>query len=203
MKTKKMPAKRINLKFIYIPVILFLAFFLALRYDAFISKFFESVRFQKLNYFMFAINFLSSDMVFFLIVSAIFLSSVRIRNLLRVWITLILTAIAGIGVKTFFSRPRPFQAGVVATFANLIENSFSSWNTSFPSLHSATIFSVIPFFFEEKRIVRNSWIVFAVLVSLSRIYLGVHYLSDIIFGASMGYGIGYLIFKISHRKIKK
>jgi membrane-associated phospholipid phosphatase len=44
---------------------------------------------------------------------------------------------------------------------------------------------------------------FAVLVSLSRIYLGVHYLTDILGGAIIGSCFGYLgwiILKISFNK---
>jgi len=189
--------KKKTLKIFYSWIFLLFAFFLALRYDVYIVRFFQAIRFPILNYFMFTITFLSSWIIFF-IVSALFLIPPRTKNLIRVWITLSAVYLIGTGIKIFFARLRPFQAGIVTTFSQFIEY-FSSWNSSFPSMHAAIVFSILPFLLHEKRALRNSWIVFAVIVSLSRVYLGVHYLSDVIFGGVLGYLIGILISKLNQR----
>ena len=65
-------------------------------------------------------------------------------------------------------------------------------NYSFPSIHAATSFSVLPILDREFKKVKWFWILFAILISFSRVYVGVHYFSDIVFGAIIGYLIGFL-----------
>ncbi|OVE75105.1 hypothetical protein BVX95_00235 [archaeon D22] len=54
---------------------------------------------------------------------------------------------------------------------------------SFPSYHTAYIFSMIPILGRSFKNLKVAWIIIGVLMGLSRLYLGVHYLSDVIFGA--------------------
>lgn len=64
---------------------------------------------------------------------------------------------------------------------------------SFPSSHAVNNFAIAVFFY---RIYPNlKWVLFitAGLVALSRTYVGVHYPSDIFFGALIGAAIGYII----------
>lgn len=66
---------------------------------------------------------------------------------------------------------------------------------SFPSMHAAFIFAALPFFRGPRlRKYRWVWVIFAVLVAFSRVYVGVHYVSDVLAGAILGYGIGALLF---------
>ncbi len=57
---------------------------------------------------------------------------------------------------------------------------------SFPSRHAAVVFSAVPFFSTIPMYA------YALLVGLSRIYLGQHYLFDVLAGALLGLAIGYL-----------
>jgi undecaprenyl-diphosphatase len=43
------------------------------------------------------------------------------------------------------------------------------------------------------------WLGFAILVAFSRVYFGVHYLSDVIAGAFIGYLIGYLAMNLEEK----
>ncbi|MDP7260639.1 MAG: phosphatase PAP2 family protein, partial [archaeon] len=49
----------------------------------------------------------------------------------------------------------------------------------------------------------RAWILYslAALVGVSRIYLGYHYPLDVIFGALLGYGIGWLALKYKDKLI--
>jgi membrane-associated phospholipid phosphatase len=80
-------------------------------------------------------------------------------------------------LKLLIQRPRPF---------------FPLDFNAFPSAHSAFVFA--PVFFLKGRI-KKVWIIFAIILSISRIYLGEHYFSDVLFGLLIGLGFSYLFSK--------
>lgn len=82
-------------------------------------------------------------------------------------------------LKMIIARPRPFEG-------------FESAFYSFPSGHAAIAFSSIPAFKNFPRPLLYSLIGFAVLVVISRLYLQVHYFSDVVFGSFIGYYLGKL-----------
>ena len=52
------------------------------------------------------------------------------------------------------------------------------------------VFSAVPLLNQEFKKFRYIWFVFACLVAFSRAYFGVHYVSDVMVGAVIGYLIG-------------
>lgn len=64
---------------------------------------------------------------------------------------------------------------------------------SFPSSHAVNNFAMAALFSYHYPRARISLFVFAFLVAFSRIYLGLHYPSDMLGGAVIGMGIGFLI----------
>ncbi|HYD02741.1 MAG TPA: phosphatase PAP2 family protein [Alphaproteobacteria bacterium] len=105
------------------------------------------------------------------------------------FLTLITASIANTLIKLIINKPRPFE--------NLgFESIIATIGSSFPSGHAMLIFSIVPIVSRHfPRIKILFWII-ASLVSLSRIYLGVHYLSDVVAGAILGYAIGWLYLKL-------
>ncbi|HBW85462.1 MAG TPA: hypothetical protein DEF82_01575 [Crocinitomicaceae bacterium] len=57
-----------------------------------------------------------------------------------------------------------------------------------------------PLFQENKMWVNTMLIVMAIFVMYSRIYLGVHYLSDILCGAFLGFSIAFFVNKFTLSK---
>ncbi|MBP7056212.1 MAG: phosphatase PAP2 family protein [Candidatus Omnitrophica bacterium] len=95
-------------------------------------------------------------------------------------------------LKDSVSRPRPFlQLPDVRLLIN--EKSFS-----FPSSHATQSFMAATI---ASRCFRGGVLFFilATLVAISRMYLGVHYFSDVLAGAMLGTAIGYCLIYISNQ----
>jgi len=91
-------------------------------------------------------------------------------------------------VKKLVGRPRPFETWDSLTCAMLPPDQFS-----FPSGHTMTSFAV---FGVLCVMIAGSWIMLlpiVVLIGLSRIYLGLHYPTDVLIGALLGTVIGLLV----------
>lgn len=106
-------------------------------------------------------------------------------------------------LKEIFERIRPCKA-----LGNIITPAGCGGTFSFPSNHAFNNFAAATFFFILYKNLK--WILFstAFLVSVSRVYLGLHYPSDIFIGALLGILFGYLfaffIVRINnHLSVKK
>ncbi len=90
-------------------------------------------------------------------------------------------------LKEMFHRPRPCIA-----LANILTPLGCNGTWSFPSNHALNNFAAATFYY--LLFPKLKWALFipALLVSISRIYLGLHYPSDILGGAVIGIFIGYL-----------
>ncbi|MEM2933070.1 MAG: phosphatase PAP2 family protein [Candidatus Pacearchaeota archaeon] len=134
------------------------------------------------------ISNLGSVVAVFLIASFIlgFLSSEKTKkkNILLFWIAIVLTSLITYFLKIIVSRERPIS------FYQEPYNKFSS----FPSGHATAVFTALPFM-KKFKFLGKFWLVFSLLVAFSRIYLGFHYLSDVVAGGLIGYTIGLLIEK--------
>lgn len=103
-------------------------------------------------------------------------------------------------LKPFFDRPRPCHdaSGLIA---HLLVNCGSG--KSFPSSHAANLFGQAAFFSCLFRRYSLYLFAFAIIVGLSRIFVGVHYPLDVLGGAIIGIIIGAtmaLILKRLHNK---
>lgn len=91
-------------------------------------------------------------------------------------------------LKSLFERPRPCK---VLENVHLLVTCTDSY--SFPSSHAVNNFSAFMFFSYFYRHLK--WILFGVatVMALSRIFVGVHYPSDVLGGALIGILIGYIL----------
>jgi undecaprenyl-diphosphatase len=62
------------------------------------------------------------------------------------------------------------------------------------------VFSAIPLLSKEFPKIKKLWLILAVLVGFSRVYLGLHFLSDVIAGGIVGYFIGLWVIRLERDK---
>ena len=129
----------------------------------------------------------------FLIAGAILLRKHKKKHALALALSVICALAVASVLKIVFARDRPFGLTEVYPLLNLQDYSF-------PSSHTASIFSMLPVLDEYLKKFEYIWIALAVIVGLSRVYFGEHYLSDVIFGMIFGYASGYLVNKLINRK---
>lgn len=114
---------------------------------------------------------------------------------------------ASIGLKIVVTRPRPdplLGAIVRHPPAAGMEGALLSWEyTSFPSAHTTAVFAAATLIAHYLPRYRACAYGVASAVGLSRVYLGVHYPTDVLAGAMLGVGLTKLVLgnRLLRRKI--
>jgi len=169
---------------------------LSLYFDSEIVKGFSFIRNNFFNEFFMGMTFISSEIIIFFFLTSLFLWQERKRKwILPLWLSLGLSALISFLLKIAVQRPRPFQTGIVSVLPVLEKSSHLIWNFSFPSFQTMLGFCAVPILSKEFPKFKYIWITFAGLIAFSRIYFGLHFLSDVIVGGLIGYSIGWLIVK--------
>ncbi|MBU0667867.1 phosphatase PAP2 family protein [Patescibacteria group bacterium] len=171
--------------------LLFLLFLFSLVIDTNVIEFIEQSRTEILNRMMVLIT----DAGIFLILSVIatfLIVTRRYKELLMVAAACLFALESGYIIKKLFQIPRPDHLTTQLTYAT---------GYTFPSLHAAISFAIIPFI---RRLFKKKWVEYGIVILLlsiagSRIYLGVHYLSDILFGGLLGYLFAWTIISMEQR----
>ena len=180
---------------ILIPLVL-----ISLYFDAEIVEKVSLLRNNFLNEFFLGITFVSSEVIVLFFLTSLFLWQEKKRKwILPLWLTLFLSVIVSFILKFLIQRERPFQQGIVSVLSVLEKSSHLIWNFSFPSFQAMLAFCAIPILSKEFPKFKYVWIIFAVLVAFSRVYFGLHFLSDVIFGGIIGLALGYLVIYIKTR----
>ena len=113
---------------------------------------------------------------------------------------LVLAGIIVAGLKLTFHSPRPYTV-----LSNVHQLTIPSEPNSFPSGHTASTLSVITVLvwkLRENKLLVCLLVVFAFLISFSRIYVGVHFPFDVFVGAFVGVLSGLVILSLKkHLKI--
>jgi membrane-associated phospholipid phosphatase len=107
--------------------------------------------------------------------------------------SIVISTILTEGIKIIVNRPRP------STKDSLIIPASAHGSSSFPSGHSSEAFSTataISLAYPKWYVITPSFL-WAGTVGFSRMYLGVHYPSDVLAGAIVGSGSAWLAYKIN------
>lgn len=162
--------------------------FVVLFFDQDVLKFVGLIRVFPLDSLML---FMTDFGLLYAVIMAILylVSKKKYRDLALIALTSGLALEISYLMKVLIQTPRPFAAAVVATIPLTQASGYAM-----PSLHTAVCFAFWPYLqraFPDKRY-RQLGAAIILAIAASRLYLGVHYLSDLIAGGL----IGYLLAKI-------
>ncbi|HVZ55548.1 MAG TPA: phosphatase PAP2 family protein [Chitinophagaceae bacterium] len=121
------------------------------------------------------------------------------KNALYITESFAVSSLATIALKYGVNRPRPF------TTDSLITKASDGGSPSFPSGHTSEAFSIAT----SLSIAYPHWYVIAPAylwassVAFSRLYLGVHYPTDVIAGAVVGSGSAWLTYKANQWLVRR
>lgn len=109
-------------------------------------------------------------------------------------LAIILTFVTGeLILKPLIARPRPFS---LHPYTLLIKPPFGF---SCPSGHASSSFSSTTVLWRVKRKWGVAALILSVLIAFSRVFLSVHFPSDVLAGALLGFGIATLICRICEK----
>jgi len=110
-------------------------------------------------------------------------------------VSLIVTTAIVFCLKVSFRHPRPYM---VLDHVNVLAQTVDP--NSFPSGHTSSTLSIVTVlvikskeYFEKYRLINGILIIFALLIALSRIYVGLHYPIDVMVGGLVATAVGILV----------
>ncbi|MBP2000153.1 undecaprenyl-diphosphatase [Paenibacillus shirakamiensis] len=163
--------------------------------------------FQKINELGYTLTFLNPLMIFF----ASYAQYIFFLGVILYWFTrgkaqrmmtlqacisAIMALICSGVIGHFFYRDRPFVHHAVL---QLIPHPA---NASFPSDHAIGAFVIATSIWIFRKKEGGAWLILASGIAFSRVWTGVHYLSDVIGGALIGIAVAYVVHALTQRSIR-
>jgi len=157
-----------------------------------IILFVQSISNSTIDVLFKAITYLGSETFYMLIVPIIYWC-VSKKWGFRLSLLFSLSAFVNLFLKDLFCLPRP-----PASLVKILHNGVTAETPGFPSAHSqgTTTFWSYVAGETKKRFLLCLGVIFIILVSFSRVYLGLHYPHDVIGGILIGLSITFFFIKI-------
>lgn len=159
-----------------------------------VVMFLQEMRNGFFDFFFGFISFLGEEYVYILLFGIIYYAyDKKMGEFLA--ITLGFSATVNTIIKNIVGAPRPFEK-----YPDLVENlrPDTAGGKSFPSGHTqnfATILFSASFYKKNMKLFYISTVL-VLLMMLSRMYLGVHFLEDVLVSALLGLGVAYGLYKV-------
>ena len=155
-------------------------------------EWFQSFSNGFLDFFFNMISFLGEEYIYIAVMGFVYWTyNKKFGEFLG--ISLAITSVINNTLKEIFDAPRPF-----AEYPDRVENlrPTTSSGNSFPSGHTQ-LFSTFWYgaaFYLKKKWVYITVSILVLFMMMSRVYLGVHYLEDVVVAALLGLLLGYIIY---------
>ena len=182
--------KKINDYFIL--VFFILIFIISYIFDNNVNSFFKHVKLPVIDAVLSIITNFGVVVLVMVLIPAVILFKNNRKAAYLIFFTFAVSFILAFVIKLIVLRQRPIEA-FTYPFTGII-------NYSFPSMHAMVAFSLLPVMVKHLQKQKIFFIMFAFLVAFSRIYFGVHFLSDVVFGAFAGYFIGKYLLELHEKK---
>jgi membrane-associated phospholipid phosphatase len=132
---------------------------------------------------------------FAIIICLIFLALRRWSRALQLIAAFLVSALVAQIMKNLFSMPRPRQFFTTGQYSYFIDGVTRIGFASFPSGHTTSVFAMATLLaiFDSNKKVNILYLLVAVAVGYSRIYLGQHFLGDVLVGSAIGMVTAILI----------
>lgn len=165
--------------------------------DSFLPQVFASIQNPFLDKMMMFLSFLGDGGIVWILITLAMLASKKYRRAgIASAISLLLCFLAGnYVIKPLVGRVRPCN---VYPLVDLIIKRPEDF--SFPSMHTATAFSVAIIILCANKKFGIPSVILATLIALSRVYLLVHYTTDIIAGALFGTAFALFFYWLFFRR---
>jgi undecaprenyl-diphosphatase len=167
----------------------FVLLLIGIFFDKSLALILSQNRIPFLNETMVWLSFFGTWFIVLIIMTSLFLWQERKRKwILPLWFSLLLSMAITFFLKIIIMRIRPEVALL------------SSKSSSFPSGHATAVFSTLAILDKEFPKFKWFWLSFSLLVIFSRLYLGMHYLSDVVVGSLIGYTVSLLVVRYIAKK---
>lgn len=159
---------------------------------------------SQLDTFFVYVTFIG-DGRFSLIILALLLVMRRWYESAQVLASFLVSALFSLILKNVFSMPRPKQFFSPGQYSYFIEGVTHTGFASFPSGHTTTVFALATTLalLEKNKRTNVAYLLGAVAVGYSRIYLGQHFLNDVLMGSTIGVLTSVFIYWLFAEKFEK
>lgn len=162
----------------------------------------DHLRFEVLDPFMTHVTLLGNMGILWILVSLVLLAVPKTRKagFLALASMIVTFIIANLWLKNSVARVRPYET---VPGLHLMIAKENDW--SFPSGHASSAFAAATAIYRNcrYRIIGVPCIVMALIISWSRLYVGVHYPSDVICGALIGVIVAWILTALFRGKSRR